>query len=411
MPKPGIIALLGSGELADSMAEVHRLLMARLGETPRPVFIDTPAGFELNIDSIGHKAAAYFQRNFGLPLSIARYHRTDDPPEQIAAAVTAIRNANYLFAGPGSASYAVRLWRGSPVWSAVIERWQAGAMLVFSSAAALTLGAQTLPVYEIYKVGMDPHWIDGLDVLGALGLRMAVVPHWNNASGDQHDTRFCYMGAARMAQLETQLPPEFTLLGIDEYAAAVIDPTTLRTEVLGAAQVTLHHSGRGWAYSKGQSFNLNEGQREAGSTLQAPEPTPDIPEEEEHFDIAQARTVTQQAMENGNYPTAVQGLVTLGLLAGANLEQGVYNRAGLSVQALQALLPLLDRLKPAETLTDETGPLLDLLVAIRTELRAAKQWALADKVRDGLAALGYSLADSPQGTRWEKTALESNSSA
>lgn len=89
---------------------------------------------------------------------------------------------------------------------------------------------------------------------------------------------------------------------------AVIDPTTLRTEVLGAAQVTLHHSGRGWAYSKGQSFNLNEGQREAGSTLQAPEPTPDIPEEEEHFDIAQARTVTQQAMENGNYPTAVQGL-------------------------------------------------------------------------------------------------------
>lgn len=93
-------------------------------------------------------------------------------------------------------------------------------------------------------------------------------------------------------------------------------------------------------------------------------------------------------------------------LRGANLEQGVYNRAGLSVQALQALLPLLDRLKPAETLTDETGPLLDLLVAIRTELRAAKQWALADKVRDGLAALGYSLADSPQGTRWEKTALE-----
>lgn len=91
MPKPGIIALLGSGELADSMAEVHRLLMARLGETPRPVFIDTPAaGFELSIDSIGHKAAAYFQRNFGLPLSIARYHRTDDPPEQIAAAVTAI---------------------------------------------------------------------------------------------------------------------------------------------------------------------------------------------------------------------------------------------------------------------------------------------------------------------------------
>jgi cyanophycinase-like exopeptidase len=404
MPLPGTIALMGSGELADSMAEVHRILMTRLGEAPRPVFIDTPAGFELNIDSIGHKASAYFQRNFGLPLAVARYHRQDDPPEQVAAAVTAIRNANYLFAGPGSASYAVRLWRGSPVWSAIVERWQAGAMLVFSSAAALTLGTHTLPVYEIYKVGADPHWISGLDLFGTVGLRMAVVPHWNNSSGDQHDTRFCYMGAARMAHLEAALPPETTLLGIDEYAAAVIDPAQLQAEVLGAAQVTLHHSGRAWAYSKGQRFDLNEGQREAGSVLREPEPTPDMPEEQEHQDIAQMRDTTQQALETRDYPAAVQGLVMLGLLAGANLEQGVYNRAGLSVQALQALLPLLDRMKPEAPAADTATPLLDLLVALRGELRAAKQWALADQVRDGLAALGYTLADSPQGTRWKKSA-------
>ena len=53
---PGYIAILGSGEMADSVAETHRTLMARLSEAPSPVFIDTMAGFELNIDQIDQKA-------------------------------------------------------------------------------------------------------------------------------------------------------------------------------------------------------------------------------------------------------------------------------------------------------------------------------------------------------------------
>ena len=53
-----------------------------------------------------------------------------------------------------------------------------------ASAAALTLGAVTIPVYEIYKVGEEPRWLEGLDLLGpATGLRAAVVPHYDNAEG------------------------------------------------------------------------------------------------------------------------------------------------------------------------------------------------------------------------------------
>jgi cysteinyl-tRNA synthetase len=48
----------------------------------------------------------------------------------------------------------------------------------------------------------------------------------------------------------------------------------------------------------------------------------------------------------------------------------------------------------------EAAPFIDLLIALRTELRAAKQWQLADRVRDGLAALGVELKDSPEGTTW-----------
>jgi cysteinyl-tRNA synthetase len=45
-------------------------------------------------------------------------------------------------------------------------------------------------------------------------------------------------------------------------------------------------------------------------------------------------------------------------------------------------------------------PFIDLLVSIRTDLRAAKQWALADKVRDSLKELGVSMEDTPTGTAW-----------
>ncbi len=43
---------------------------------------------------------------------------------------------------------------------------------------------------------------------------------------------------------------------------------------------------------------------------------------------------------------------------------------------------------------------IDLLVSLRTELRQEKQWALADKVRDGLTSLSVHLEDTPEGTVW-----------
>jgi cysteinyl-tRNA synthetase len=49
----------------------------------------------------------------------------------------------------------------------------------------------------------------------------------------------------------------------------------------------------------------------------------------------------------------------------------------------------------------EAAPFIDLLVQIRTELRAAKQFQLADRVRDGLSALNIALEDSAEGTVWK----------
>ncbi|MDP3063297.1 MAG: cysteine--tRNA ligase, partial [Chloroflexota bacterium] len=45
-------------------------------------------------------------------------------------------------------------------------------------------------------------------------------------------------------------------------------------------------------------------------------------------------------------------------------------------------------------------PFIQLLIETRKELRAAKQYALADAIRNKLAALGVALEDTPQGTVW-----------
>lgn len=49
----------------------------------------------------------------------------------------------------------------------------------------------------------------------------------------------------------------------------------------------------------------------------------------------------------------------------------------------------------------QAAPFIDLLVEIRTELRKARQFSLADSVRHRLADLGVTLEDTPQGTRWK----------
>jgi cysteinyl-tRNA synthetase len=51
----------------------------------------------------------------------------------------------------------------------------------------------------------------------------------------------------------------------------------------------------------------------------------------------------------------------------------------------------------------EAAPFIELLISIREELRKAKQYALADQVRVGLAARGIALEDTPRGTAWKRT--------
>lgn len=63
----------------------------------------------------------------------------------------------------------------------------------------------------------------------------------------------------------------------------------------------------------------------------------------------------------------------------------------------------LDLSEPATDALTDAAPFIDLLVELRAELRTAKQFALADSVRDRLAELGVTIEDTRQGTIWKSS--------
>ncbi len=180
---------------------------------------------------------------------------SDDPFAQ-ERLVSSVRNARYVFAGPGSPTYALRKWSGTVVPSLLKEKLRHGGGITFSSAAALTLGTSTIPVYEIYKVGEDPHWLTGLDVLGEAGIRAAVIPHYNNAEGGTHDTRFCYLGERRLSMIEPALPEGAFVLGIDEHTAITFDLDSGSATISGLGLVTVRAKGRSQTFSVGSELTV-----------------------------------------------------------------------------------------------------------------------------------------------------------
>jgi len=53
--------------------------------------------------------------------------------------------------------------------------------------------------------------------------------------------------------------------------------------------------------------------------------------------------------------------------------------------------------------SDRSGEFIDLLIEVRNDLRAKKQYELADKVRDGLKARGIEIQDTTDGVKWKRT--------
>ena len=377
----GPITLLGAGELMSSMSRVHREALARCPQPSQPVFLDVTAGFETNVDAIAEKAVEYYQHHLQADLAVARYrHRELSGPAEVAAAIAEIRRANMIFAGPGSPTYAIRHWRDTPVWDAVTERFEAGAHVFFASAAAITLGRYSLPVYEIYKAGQDPFWTDGLDLLGRMGLNFAVVPHFDdNSGGENYDTRFCYMGARRFEMLQDQLPEDVTILGIDAYTSICFDPESAQARVAGQGGITVIGDLEERVYPAGSLISFDDLRSSSRRTM--------------HAEITK---ISSYAFTDSAEPAVEDPFEPLTSFVEEHSTLSDLDKIEL-IARLQGL-----RRDVESTPSNHEDALLDLLVGLRDALRQAKRFDLADQARDVLNDLGIEVNDSPQGSSWSR---------
>ena len=253
----GSIAILGSGETSPNLVTVHRRLINNLGKKVNAYMIDTPFGFQENADELVNKLKEFYEKSINIKIDLASF-RDKKAINSINyfEMLEELSESNFIFAGPGSPSYASKTWVDSGIPDLFKKHITKGGSAVFSSAAASTLGNKTLPVYEIYKVGLEPYWEEGLKVLEIFNLNCTIIPHFNNKEGGTHDTSYSYVGKRRM---ETLLENEFTnIIGIDEHTALLIDGENNTFEVEGIGNVTILNHKEEKAFEKGEVYNLDE---------------------------------------------------------------------------------------------------------------------------------------------------------
>jgi hypothetical protein len=249
--------------------------------------------------------------------------------------------ANMIFMGPGSPTYAIRHLKDTLTWNVIRARHRLGATLVFASAATISIGAHALPVYEIYKVGEDVHVVDGLNLFADFGLHVSFIPHWNNAEGGVDlDTSRCFIGMDRFAEWCGLVPAQNETIGLDEHTGLIMDFEAGVCEVSGVSSVSLVRACNPEMFASGSRFPLSE-----LGDFQIPEPIEkDIP-------------------------------------------------ADVWDMCLNA--PPLEEDRPSEEVLS--------LVQQRATARANKNWAESDRLRDEIAAQGWTVQDSRDGSKLVKS--------
>jgi len=338
---PGPVALLGSGETSLAGGRILEALARELPQPLRITILETPAGFELNSAQVAGRVADFFRtrlQNYNPVVDIvpARKRGTEYSPdgEDILAPLA---QANLIFMGPGSPTYAVRQLMGSLAWDLVRLRHRQGAALLFASAATISIGWSVIPVYEIYKVGEDVSSPPGLNLFADFGIPLSFIPHWNNADGGTDlDTSRCFIGLDRFGEWCALQPKDYVCLGLDEHTGLVIDFHKGECRVSGVSSVTLLRECDPHIYPSGAVFPLNE-----LGDLQ-------LPTEPGHGISVRAR------------------------------EMVIHNESQTEVG-------------------DEPPEEVLRLAEDRQQARASKAWSRADDIRDQIEALGWQILDTPEG--------------
>jgi cyanophycinase-like exopeptidase len=407
-----LLVIMGSGETAPTMIKPHRALFARTAGGGPAALLDTPYGFQENADDISQRAQSYFGDSVGERVDVVSWRTALEPGLAREQALATLRAARWVFAGPGSPTYALRHWRDTPIPELLLQKLTGHGVVVFASAAALTLSSHTVPVYEIYKAGADPYWAEGLGLFeAATGLPAIVIPHYDNAEGGHHDTRYSYLGERRLSRLERDLPDETFVLGVDEHTGCVLDLDARTATVVGNSAVTVRRRGASTVFPTGSvlSFDALTAAGAGSGGADAPPPVapelarerPDIPSlrtEADRLDAAFGAALTGRDVDGGvSVVLAMEQTLADWSTDTYSSEDGDHARS-----VLRGMVVRLGELASAGARDprEMVGPYVEALLDLRRAARAARDFATSDAIRDQLIAAGVEVRDTPDGVRW-----------
>ncbi len=417
----GTVALIGSGELSGTMVETHKKLLKGISSGENILFLDTPAGFQENVDLISRRAIDYFNKHIKRKMEVASYKVKDESASiETDEVYNRLSRAGYVLIGPGSPTYAVRQLKDTPVPSLLGAMISRGGCLVAASAAALSVGSYTIPVYEIYKVGEPLHWVGGLNILGSLGLELVIVPHWNNAEGGNHDTRYCYMGEKRFRALEADLPPGTVILGLDEHTVCILDFKTEQAAVGGLGQVTIRIDGSEQHFSSGDSisFDLLNGDdslklqgrtgidgKEQNADDQQLVKVVEIGSEPAFWDkMHNIEAVFHQSLELQDVMKMITQILEADRVlwqAQLDLENPEFVSQGRELFREMVVLAGTGIKELTSSIPEKYNHLVNAMVQLRENYRRNQMWPEADQIRDTLLEAGISVCDTEAGPRWQ----------
>jgi cyanophycinase-like exopeptidase len=375
--QPGPIVLFGSGETSASGRKIFDAVMRRLPYAPRLALLETPAGFELNSAQVIGRVGEFICRrlqNYAPQVFIvpARMRGTPYSPDDPVIA-SPLLTADLIFMGPGSPTYTVRQLQNSVAWHYLIARHRLGCALALASAAIIAVSSFALPVYEIYKVGEDLSWKKGLDFFGLFDLSLVFIPHWNNQDGSgELDTSRCFMGQTRFVRLMEMLPPESTVVGLDEKTGLIIDLQSGTCQVIGLGGVILIHMGPGYQYR--DAFSKNDLRVSGLEEI--------VHQRQGHVHrFLNGQTFELKRIGSFRLPEPTAGI-----------PQDVWDLAVKQQQAFEEHESVVEQ-PPIEVVT---------LIREREANRQKNDWAAADRLRSQIAERGWLITDTPQGPELNK---------
>lgn len=225
----GTLLLEGGAEFGGRMRDPDLQAIARAGGFEAPIrILPTAAAPDNNHERAGNNGIRWFE-SLGARqvVSLPIIDKLSANEERLAKS---LRDARLIYMLGGFPGYLGNVLKESVAWDAVLEAYQAGAVIAGSSAGAMVM-------CEFYYDPNQGRVIDGLNLVK----NSIVLPHHNT---------FGQSWASRLLEIST-----LTLIGIDEQTGMIDDGAGTWT-VHGAGNVTLYQNRQVEIHPSGKSFSV-----------------------------------------------------------------------------------------------------------------------------------------------------------